>query len=104
MSNAFIAQEAKKLKGDLETLNLLFQSLKYEGTPKDSVVFKYGDSGSTFYILLAGEVEIRVPTTVELQGNSATPEGLLVFLITYHDIIYWDKIQDGYRIRRELYD
>lgn len=65
-------------------------------------MFSYGDSGSTFYILLAGEVEIRVPTNVELEGNSASPEGLLVFLITYYDIIYWEKIPDGFKIKREL--
>lgn len=59
------------------------------------MVFSFGDSGSTFYIVLAGEVEIRVPTPVELEGNSASPEGLLVFLITYFEIIYWDRIPDG---------
>jgi len=26
----------------------------------------------------------------------------MVFLITYHDIIFWDKIQDGNKIKRDL--
>ena len=101
-NNAFIAAEMQKLKKDTETLKLLFSSLKHEVGARGSVVFNYGDSGSTFYILLSGEVEIRVPTPVELEGPSASPEGLIVFLITYYDIIHWEKIPDGFKIKKEL--
>jgi len=29
---------------------------------------------------------------VELERNQATPEGLLSFLVSYYDDIYWEKI------------
>jgi CRP-like cAMP-binding protein len=90
--NPFIAGEVQKLKNDPDMLQLLFQSLKVDEQAKGSFVFNYGDEGSTFYIILSGEVQIRVPTPVELEGDSATPEGLLVFLVTYFEIICWDKI------------
>lgn len=92
----------QKLKNDAETMQQLFNSLKYEDCLEGHTVFNYGDQGNTFYILLAGEVEIRVPTPVELENSSNSPEGLLVFLITYYDIIYWEKIPNGFAIKKTL--
>ena len=57
-NNPFIAQEVIKLKNDPDMLHLLFQSLKFEEQLKGNTVFNYGDEGSTFYIILSGEVQI----------------------------------------------
>ena len=49
--------------------------------------------GHHFYIVIAGEVEVRVPAPVELEEESATPEGLMSFIITYFQDINW-KVTD----------
>jgi CRP-like cAMP-binding protein len=91
-----------KLREDAESLTALFKSLKYEDCESGKAVFEYGDAGSTFYVILAGAVEIKVPMPVELEGSSATPEGLLIFLVTYFDNICWEKLHNGLSIKREL--
>ena len=58
-----------------------------------SIVFHYGDVGHHFYIVIKGEVEVRVPAPVELEEESATPEGLMSFIITYFQDINW-KVTD----------
>ena len=63
-------------------------------------MFHYGDRGSLFYIIIEGEVEIRTPSPVELDNDSATAEGILVFIVTYFDDIYWEKIYQGQKIQQ----
>ena len=101
-TNAFIATQVEKLREDADSLSGLFKSLKYEDCDSGKAVFEYGQSGSTFYVILAGAVEIRVPMPVELEGSSATPEGLLIFLITYFESICWEKLHNGLAIKKEL--
>lgn len=52
-------------------------------------VFSFGDRGTEFYIIIKGEVEIRVPAPVELENDQASALGLLVFITTHFDDIYW---------------
>jgi hypothetical protein len=51
-----------------------------------------------FYIIIKGEVEIRTPSPIELENESATAEGILVFIVTYFEDIYWHKIYQGEKI------
>lgn len=55
-------------------------------------MFHYGDEGNHFYILIEGEVEVRVPLPTQLEDEDATPEGLLLFLIRNYEDIYWKLI------------
>ncbi|OMJ77413.1 hypothetical protein SteCoe_23015 [Stentor coeruleus] len=41
------------------------QSMKYEYFPKGEIVFKYGEIGKTFYIILEGQVDVQIKTQVE---------------------------------------
>ncbi|OMJ89259.1 hypothetical protein SteCoe_8647 [Stentor coeruleus] len=41
------------------------QSMKYEFLPKDNIVFKFGDMGNKFYIILDGKVDVQVPSNSE---------------------------------------
>ena len=63
------------------------------------MVINYGDRGSLFYILIQGEVEIRVPNQVELQ---VTGEDFILFCIRFHDDIFWSKTLNGMVILKEL--
>ena len=40
-------------------------------------------------------VDVRIPAMIELEAESATPEGLLSFLIVYIDDIYWKGLFGG---------
>ena len=40
-------------------------------------------------------VDVRIPAMIELEAESATPEGLLSFLIVYFDDIYWKGLFGG---------
>lgn len=63
-------------------------------------VFLFGDRGKMFYIIIKGEVEIRTPSPIELENESATAEGILVFIVTYFEDIYWQKIYQGEKIQQ----
>lgn len=80
----------------------MFHSLGLEVVKGGKTLFHYGEPGTTFYILMEGEVEIRVPTPVEISGATNCPEGLIVFLINYFDIIFWEKIPNGFKVKKEL--
>jgi len=36
----------------------------YESTKKGEVIFRYGEIGDTFYVVLKGSVGVKVPTDV----------------------------------------
>ena len=54
--NSFFQQHQKE-NGEKNLLNL-FTTLKYENIKKDKFVMKYGEYGTTYYIVLKGLVEI----------------------------------------------
>ena len=66
-------------------------------------VFRYGDRGVQFYIIVDGEVEVRTPSPVELDEESATPEGLLSFIVSFYNDIYWDKVSQGDRVQQMFF-
>ena len=56
-------------------------------------MFKYGDPGNHFYIVVQGKVNVRVPLPVQLEDDEATPISLLYFIIENYDDIYWKSIE-----------
>lgn len=51
--------KSRKLEQD-DIINIC-QELKYEYVKLGEAVFKYGEYGTKFYIILKGEVEIKIP-------------------------------------------
>lgn len=73
----------------------MFALLRIQECKVRETVFLFGDRGKMFYIIIKGEVEIRTPSPIELENESATAEGILVFIVTYFEDIYWKKINKG---------
>ena len=82
----------------------LCEKLRLEEHKKDSVVFHYGDPGSTFYVVLEGSVEVRVPVPIILERDSATPEGLISFIIMYFHFIHWKELHRGRQVLHLFYN
>ena len=97
-SNKFLAETASTR--DNETVLTLYRNLKLEECVEGEPVFRYGDRGGLFYIIIDGEVEVRTPSPVELDEESATPEGLLSFIVSFYHDIYWDKLNAGEKIQQ----
>ena len=51
-----------------------------------------------FYIVVEGEVDVKVPSPVILEEDSATPEGLISFIMLYFNDLHWEKLFMGKRI------
>ena len=62
-------------------------------------MFEFGDRGSHYYIIIEGEVLIKTPSPIELDGQKATPEGLLIFIVDYYQDIRWDKISNSDKVQ-----
>lgn len=58
-------------------------------------MFDYGDVGELFYIIIEGEVIIKVPSPHVLEDDFFSPEGLLVFLVEYFRDIIWRQMKCG---------
>ena len=87
---------------DEESIMELYRKLGYlyldEGVP----VCHYGDKGENFYIILEGKVDVRTMSPVELDGEAATPEGLISFVLSFYDDIYWTKVINGGEVKELL--
>ena len=80
---------------DEKTYFDLCEKLGLEEHDKGSIVFNDGDIGKYFYVILSGAVEVRVSGPVQLEQDSATPEGLISFIILYFEDINWKEIVNG---------
>ena len=69
-----------------------------ECKPSETVI-KFGDRGSLFYILLEGQVEIKIPNPVEIEVN---PDDFILFCLRFYEDIYWKRTLNGPRIAKEL--
>lgn len=58
-----------------------------------------GDVGTLFYIILSGEVSVKLPTIVEFE---TTPEDFFIFCIQYFEDIEWTKIPNGEILMSEV--
>lgn len=67
-NNAFFARETERAR-DIQTIQNLYTHLRLQESRAGSTVFKFGDRGQLFYIIIDGEVEIRTPSPVELEND-----------------------------------
>ena len=94
---------ALKKQRDEKTYLELCMRLRLEEHGPDSIVFNYGEVGSHFYVIIEGKIDVRVPCPVELEEDSATPEGLISFIIMYFNQIYWKGVKRGSKALHMIY-
>jgi hypothetical protein len=58
-----------------------------------------GDIGSLFYIILKGQVAVKVPTTLEVE---MTPEDFFIYAIQNIEDLDWVKFPNGDNMRQEI--
>lgn len=80
----------------------LFTHLRLAEYKAGETVFRFGDRGQLFYIIIDGEVDIRTPAPIELQDDQLTPEGLLVFCLTYFNDVNWQSITNGEKVKQRI--
>ena len=83
---------------DEKTFFELCERLRLEEYSQSAIVFNYGDIGQLFYIVVEGEVDVKVPSPVILEEDSATPEGLISFIMLYFNDLHWERLYMGKRI------
>lgn len=84
-----ISEKLEEAGGD-SLLNLLLKSMKRLVKEENEVVFQYGDQGSLFYIILKGEVGVKVPTEHNLTLSDSE---YVDYLIRNYDDIDFDKTE-----------
>lgn len=96
-NNLFFRQQANLFEE--KTIQYLFQHMRYAEYAPEDYVFHYGEEGNLFYIIMEGEVIIKTPAPENIEGEQATPEGFLIYLIEYFDEIQWNRMMDGREVR-----
>ena len=64
-----------------------FKAMKYVFHNKGDCIFKYGDEGYYFYIILKGKVAVKILLPVEKEFDQ---DELQEYLLKYYDDISWD--------------
>ena len=82
-----------------KTVNYLYRNLRMLKLGAGDIVMSYGDEGDLYYIILEGEVVVRIPHAHFLENEHCTPVGLLMFLIEYFNDVLWWMLKDGEQIR-----
>jgi len=100
-TNAFLVRQATELR-DPVSVQSLFTHLRLAEYKAGETVFRFGDRGQLFYIIIDGEVDIRTPAPIELQDDQLTPEGLLVFCLTYFNDVNWQSITNGEKVKQRI--
>ena len=89
----------QKQNRDEKTYNDLCKRLRLEEYESNAIIFDYGDVGEHFYVILEGEVEVRIPSPIVLDLEFSNPKGVLSFIIRHFHEIYWPQINKGLTIR-----
>ena len=76
-------------------MKFLYQNLRFLEIEEDDTVFKYGDEGNLFYIIMEGEVIVKTPSPDELDEEYVTPEGFLLYMVEYYRDIEWSVLNNG---------
>lgn len=71
------------------------RSLKVQEMQEDSFVFKFGEIGESFYIVMSGTVQIVMPVPVKVVDNDTKPLELLKIVLENFDDIAWINIENG---------
>lgn len=80
-SNKFFKEQAQQFEE--KTILYLFRNLRYAEYHAMETVFHFGDEGEIFYIIMEGEVMIKIPGPDVLEDEQCSAEGFLIFLIEY---------------------
>ena len=81
------------IKEDKETtLEMICSYLKHKSSSKNSILFKYGDRGENYYIIISGKVEILLPKPYSTYLTREEYLKYLVKLITNNEIELYKNI------------
>jgi hypothetical protein len=73
----------------------IFQNLRLRTCEPKETVFLFGDRGSTFYIIIDGQVEVKTPAIVEFDVEQ---DEFFQFCLDYFSDIYWKKTTNGSKV------
>ena len=80
----------------------LFRNLLYLELEEKETVFKYGEVGELFYIIIDGEVSVKTPYLDSLEGSQTKPFQLLSYFITHFKYIDWNSIKGSINVRQMI--
>lgn len=80
--------ELKNLNCDRESMLLAFKDVRLRTFKQGETVFRYGDPGQEFFVILNGRVQVLVPTLVRFDSKEAFYEELL----SKHDLVIWKSV------------
>ena len=58
--------------------------------------------GELFYVIMEGNVVVKTPSMVTLEGEQATPQGLLIYILENFREIHWSDLKSGVSFVRSL--
>ena len=100
-TNNFFIEHKKKL--ETKTINFLYRKICFQQCNKAGYLFKYGQMGRLFYIILDGEVLVKTPGPHILEGEeNVNPKSVLLYLIKFYKDIDWVSLTNGELIHRVL--
>ncbi|CAI2370289.1 unnamed protein product [Moneuplotes crassus] len=82
-----------------DTVLKCFKAMKYVEHRKDDLIFKLGDEGFYFYIILKGEVGIKIMVTKEYEF---TQNQYHKFLIKNYEEVCWEGIENGEELKSKV--
>ena len=84
-----------------EKLKQILINLKYEYYPKNTVMFKYGDKGDKFYIILKGKIGFLIPKKIKCNLNE---EEYLSNIIKYYQNGEHELVKYILRYNQQIFD
>ena len=75
--------------------------MKHIKHAKNKEVFKFGDIGYYFYVILRGTVGIKIPLNVETRSTRAEH---MKFLMQNFYKICWENTPDGEKLKERVFD
>ena len=84
-----------------EKLKQILINLKYEYYPKNTVMFKYGDKGDKFYIILKGKIGFLIPKKIKCNLNE---EEYLSNIIKYYQNGEQELVKYILRYNQQIFD
>ena len=77
-------EKLKMTQFDYHQKSTLYRSMKYKYFGERETIFKFGDYGDQFYIILEGKVSVRVPKVVKL---SFTRHELFKYILSNYEFM-----------------
>ena len=87
-NNAYFEKQ-KEIHGE-KIIQFLIRKMRFKASEKNEMVFHFGDIGELFYIIMDGEVIIKVPSPAIIEGEKAAAKAfLLEYLVEQFEIVHW---------------